>query len=882
MYEIITVPRLEISLDIEDRYFDTPFVNVSIEDGRKSISAYRDFLCQAFAEGYNIQSLLFSYSDFIDDLLSKIYSHFNLDTYTDIALLAVGGFGRRELFLMSDIDILVVSAEEITDETCKDRIENFISFLWDLKLDLGSAVRSVAQTVENSRLDITVKTNLLETHFIAGSEHIYNELLNALEQDNFWDTRKFLKGKLNEQVARHHSYKDTGYNLEPDIKNNPGCLRDIQVMQWIANFHFKAKTIDDMLNLGFLNRSEFDELVVCRNFLWHIRYALHVATQRHGDRLTLDRQIAVASLLGYGDDGNRPVEKLMRSFYRTVRRIRELNSMALQLETVRITGHLGDDDEPEYLNSYFLRRGPLIDIADPDIFMQDPQKMLEVFYEISKHDNILGLHVNCLRQLREARRRLPIYLFEIPECRATLKKILNERNALNTTLPLMHDHRILSAYMPQWERIEGQSQFDMFHMYSVDEHTIRVLKNICDLNESDNSIFALFKNVYNQIADVEILNVAAFLHDIAKGTGGHHAVEGAKEALYFCQLHGYTQYQTQFISFLVLKHLLMSSTAQRRDINDPNIVNSFAREVEDEDHLNCLYCLTVADITATNDREWTSWKDSIFRQLYFATRQVLRQGFENPRDMSLHVKENQQIALRHLPKNRIKEISALWSGFENTYFIHYSAFEIAWHTRNILEFNNKDKPLILFAQHADIGTEVLIISNNKIFNFASIVLAMAYRKLNVQSAQIMRKNDNFTLCTIKFQTQHGGLYESDRLHLLRNSLYDSLHNQPKYDVLFAHVKSPFKVPTVITFLPTKSAKNTCLEISTLDTHGLLAKIGMVFNRCNCQIVTARITTTGERADDFFSITTDEGLPLSQPLQDKLQKELYKVLELNNT
>lgn len=880
MYEIITVPRREICLTLLDRPFNKSLISFDVKAGREYIKAYQDYLVQCFKDGYNVSYLLQGYSDFIDKLIKAVYDNFKLNECSSLALMAVGGYGRNELFLMSDVDILIVFDGHSLDKNYKDKIEQFISFLWDLHLELGSSVRSIDETIENSQKDITIKTNLLENHFIAGNKEVFLKLLDKLESDSFWDPKKFLKGKLNEQIARHHSYKDTGYNLEPDIKNNPGGLRDIQVMQWIANFHFKAKTLDDMLSLGFLNRSEFDELVVCRNFLWNIRYALHVALKKHGDRLTLDYQKSVASLLGYGDEGNRPVEKLMRALYRTIRRVREINSVALQLETIRITGHLGDNDTPIYLNSYFMRRGPLIDIIDPDLFNQDPQKMLEVFYEISKHPEILGLHVNCLRQLREARRKLPIYLFEIPECRATLKKILSKHNALNTTLPLMHEHRVLSAYMPQWERIEGQTQFDMFHLYSVDEHTIRVLKNIHDIKDSDNPIFSLFKNVYNQISDHEILNVAAILHDIAKGTGGHHAIEGAKEALYFCQIHGYTQYQTKFIQFLVLNHLLMSQTAQRRDITDPEIVHQFACIVDDEDHLNSLYCLTVADIAATNDREWNSWKDSIFRQLYFATRQTLRSGVETPKDMSLHVKENQQIAYRHLPKHMYQKIQDFWSSFDNSYFVHYSAFEIAWHTQNILEFKNTQKPLILFAQHEDIGTEVLIYSKDNIFDFARIVLVMANKKLNVQNAQIMRKSDGYTLCTIKFQTHLGLLYESDRLHVLRKSLCDCLYTKPKFDLLNADVKSPFKVPTTIHFLPLKSANNTNLEISTLDRQGLLAKIGIVFSKCNCQIQTARITTTGERADDFFSITTDKGLPLSQEQMQFLQQELYTALDKN--
>lgn len=877
MYEKLSIPKhFQHENPALMRPFKEKLEQINVKEGRAYLKAYADYLASLFEEGFDVQSLILLRSDFMDELLSRLYQHFGLSNFPYLALIAVGGYGRRELFLESDIDLLILSEVNPIPDDARAVIEPFISFLWDLKLDIGSSVRSIEETIAESHRDLTIETNLIERHHITGSYLTFTRLKEALESDTCWDPRRFLRAKLREQIERHHSYKDTAYLLEPDVKNNPGGLRDIQVMQWIANFHFKARTLNDMLSLGLLAPSEFEELIECRNVLYAVRYALHITTRRPDNRLTLDSQKNVAALLGYGTEGNGPVERMMRTFFRAVRRIRELNSMALQLETLRITGHLGED-EPVYLNGYFIKRGPLIDISDPDIFSHEPWRLLEIFYLISRHDDILGLHVNALRHLRETRRSLNYYLMEVPRCRELFKKMLEDLHCLSATLPLMHEHRLLSAYMPQWENIEGLSQFDMFHSYTVDEHTIRVLKNIALFMQSQEQLHSLFRNVYRQLPEPEILAVAAFLHDIGKGQGGHHAEKGAKEALYFCQLHGYTHYQRRLVCWLVENHLLFSATALRRDIADPEVISQFARTMQDEEHLNLLYCLTVADIAATNEREWSSWKDSIFRKLYFSTRQALRQGLEAPQDLSLHVRENQQLSLMLCPRVPEEQARRLWQLLPDNYFIHYTPVEIAWHIRNIAQHKNDD-PLILFAQHQDTDTEIFIWKKESNADFASVACVMARKKLNVISAEINPASDGHTLCTIKFQTQKGLCADNARLHSLRQSILQGFAAAlpPVSTVSDKYFKSPFNVPTSVSFLET-GCSHTHIEISTLDTPGLLAKIGIALKNSGCFILSARVTTTGERADDFFALTNAAGTALSEEEKARVRTALLEAL-----
>lgn len=882
MYTRISMPRKQTVANLVlEQPFKSDLDFTDVKQGREYLNALDEQLVSFFKQGFAVASLLEYRTFYIDQMLMQLFKHFKLDKAHDVTLIAVGGYGRAELFLRSDIDLLVASVEQPTEEI-QENISSFISHLWDLKLDIGSSVRTIEQTLQNVNADLTICTNMLETRFLCGNIHVYNDLLTTIKNDSTWNTKRFFHAKVAEELDRHHAYKDTSYALEPDIKHNPGGIRDIHVMQWIANFHFQAKTPEDMLVLDFLSKEEYEELIESREVLYQVRYALHITRFKDDNRLSLDCQPSVAELLNYTGTSNEQVETMMRDLYRSLRRIRELNSMTLQLEVLRITGHLGDD-ETQFLNNDFVRRGPLIDVTAQDVFENDKSKMIEVFYLMYKHPEVVGLHVNCLRLLRKARRSLTNYLVEVPECRAIFKTILQTPQAAVIAFPLMHEHRVLSAYMPSWEKIEGLCQFDMFHMYTVDEHTIRVIKSIDAMNKSDDPAHALFKHVYAQLSNPEILVVAALMHDIAKGQGGHHAQLGAGESLYFCQLHRYTLYQTRLVSWLVYNHLLMSATAQRRDINDPQVVNEFTKRVQDEEHLNLLYCLTATDISATNDRAWNSWKDQVLKQLYFSTRQALRHGLEMPHDIKLHAGENQQLALKYMRDLNEQDIRTYWSYYKHSYFIYYTPFELAWHTRNILQFDGENKPLILFAQHDSMGTEILIHTKEmtKHFNFGYLAYILAKKKLNIQAAQFIRNKLNHSLCTVKFLSQKGGCIDNERLHSIRKALLDGIGEEPNIDQLNAQQNKNakiFKLPTQVNYIEDHTNEATNLEITTLDQPGLLAKIGITFGRFELYVRSARITTTGERADDFFSVTDRQGRPLSERTKEKLANAICDVLD----
>ncbi len=879
MFESIAVPRTVLKEELKAGF---PFeYKVDCLDDFKAcrdlVMRYHGYLAEAFKKGYPVRDLLKARLEFADRLLADIYGHFNLQGYDYLALIAVGGYGRGELFLASDIDIMIASSKDPIPQGARKDIEKFISFLWDLKLDIGPTVRTIRETVLAARSDLTIVTNLLETHLIAGADGVYKGLIKTIRADGYWTAENFLDAKINEQTIRYHDYRDTVYSTEPDIKNNPGGLRDLSVILWVANLFRAADTPEKLRQLNIITKAELTEFIESRDFLWDIRYALHCVSS--GNRLTMELQNQGASLLGYGDEGNKPVENMMRQLFRILRRVRELNNICLQIETLGIKGHVCDNDEPVFLEHGFVRRGHYIDVIDGNMFTAVPQTMIELFTVIAEHPEVTGLHFNCMRALIEGRRALKMPLIFLPECRKNFKAMLNRRQCLNTAFTMMHEARVIASYLPQWDHIEGLTQFDMFHLFSVDEHTVRVMNNLDLLSRSKDQNYALFRTTYRSLSEPVVLHTAAFLHDIGKGRGGHHSEEGAKDALNFCQLHNFSHYQTQLVAWLVLNHLSFSTTAQRRDISDPEVINQFAVKMKDEEHLNLLYCLTVADITATNDREWTSWKENIFRQLYLATKMCLRQGSAGPQDMELQVQENQQVVIENLRQFRKSDIIRYMSRFPAQYFIHYTAAEIAWHARNILHFGQRDEPLILFAQNRQVGTELMILHrNNSPMSFGVLTLAMSAKNLNVFSAQLFLTHDNYVFCTIKFQTKKGQPMDNDRLHSLRRSILDNWDKEPKIEDLPEVTPPIFNVPTEINYPKDQSSKHTSVEITALDTPGLLAKIGIAIGNCGCLIAAARITTTGERADDFFAVTDLNGLPLEEAKLEELSAALRQALE----
>lgn len=881
MFESISIPRKVNNADVNEAFpFKAPALDVyDIKQGRELVKLYKEYHKECFLKGFKVANLLKCETQSLDNFLKKIWGHFLGNKFDYLTLVAVGGYGRAEQFIESDIDLLIVSNLDPIPDNARDAIEKLVSFLWDLKLDLGTSVRTIKETVLASREDITIITNLLETHFIAGNKDVYDHLLTALHNDEFWDDERFFEAKISEQMQRYHSFRDTVYSLEPDVKNNPGGLRDLHIMQWLAIKNFHATKDDDLCSVGLLTKSEYDEYLACQSFLWDVRYAIHCNS--NSNILRLDFQKTVASILGYGDEGNAPVEAMMRDLFRIFHRVRELNYILVQQASIKVKGYVGKEfSDPVFIDSSFVQKGTFIDVLDHELFKNDPRKILDLFLAIDSRPIIHNIHVNCLRALREGRRVLKDYLITDPVCREKFRQLLQKTESAPLLFSLMHETRVLSSYMPQWARIEGLAQFDRFHLFSVDEHSIRVIKNIHDLALSKDPIYQLFKIVSKKLSEPELLITAALLHDIAKGRGGNHAQKGSKEAELFCKLHGFNDYQTGIISWLVASHLQFSTTATRRDITDLEVINNFADFVGDEEHLNLLYCLTVADISATNDNVWNSWKDNIFKQLYQSTKIAISQGETDlETNMQQQALERKEKVIELTKDCKKDDILKYIRQFPIEYFIHYQPEDISWHARNILRYSHTDKPLILFSQTPNVGTELLVYyqSNSPKF-FGNLVKTMAIKQLNVFSAQIFLTHNFHALCTIMFQNKKGLPLDHDRLNGLRKAILSGLDDKSQSLILSNSGRKIFDLPTTISFLDSGSEKQTKLEISTLDRQGLLAKIGITLGNLGCLISAARITTTGERADDYFAITDENGLPLDSIRKEELTTALKAALD----
>ncbi|EEX93110.1 PII uridylyl-transferase [Vibrio orientalis CIP 102891 = ATCC 33934] len=851
---------------------------LSVSELKSQLEKFAHYQKQEFLNHHPVSALVLGRAEYIDLMLNRLWIHFGFAALPNISLVAVGGYGRGELHPLSDIDILIVSRKALP-ESLAGKVSEFITLLWDLRLEVGHAVRSVEECAEIGRDDLTVATNLQEARLLCGCEDTFHQLRMVIHSESFWPSEVFYKAKVQEQRDRHARYHDTTYNLEPDIKSTPGGLRDIHTLSWVARRHFGATSLLEMSRYGFLTDAEYRELVECQDFLWRVRFALHIELKRYDNRLTFAHQAQVAESLGYSGEGNRGVEMMMKEFYRTLRRVAELNKMLLKLFDQAILNN-GIEEQPQILSDDFQRRGHLIEARKPALFQARPETILDMFLHIANDSTIEGVAPPTLRQLRTARRRLNKFLHTIPEAREKFMDLCRHPNALHKAFSLMHKLGVLAAYLPQWSQIVGQMQFDLFHVYTVDEHSVRLLKHINTFSYAKNhDKHPICCEVYPRIQKKELLLIAAIFHDIGKGRGGDHSVIGEGEAYAFCIEHGLSKPEAKLVSWLVRNHLLMSVTAQRRDIYDPEVITEFAKQVRDEEYLEYLVCLTVADICATNPELWNSWKRTLLAELFYSTQRALRRGLENPVDVRERIRHNQQLASALLRKEGFsaREIEVLWQRFKADYFLRHSHKQIAWHCMNLLRHEDHSQPLILISKKATRGgTEVFVYCKDQHALFASVVAELDRRNFNVHDAQVMTSKDGYVLDTFMVLDQNGDAIDESRHKAVTKHLAHVLADGRPTKI--KRRRTPrnlqhFKVKTTVDFLPTKSKKRTLLEFVALDTPGLLATVGATFADQGVHLHAAKITTIGERAEDLFIITSPSGGKLTEEEQAELREKL---------
>ncbi len=852
------------------------------------LQRFNEALKGAFFSGLPAEQVVQARSKAMDTIVRGIWRLFELDQ-SHHTVLAVGGYGRRELHPFSDVDITILTGDAATDVE-RQEIEGFVRYLWDLGLEVGNSVRTIAETADAARGDVTIMTNLLEARLLVGTADIFEAVRVALAPIHVWNSEEFLIAKAQEQDRRHARYDDAFQQLEPNIKESPGGLRDIQVIAWVANRHFDSRGLSSLVGHGFLSEAEFEALQKGQSHLWRIRCALHFLSGRREDRLLFDHQKRVAELFGYTDVAhNRAVEHFMKDFYRTVRELSRLNEILLGLLQEAILHH---DREIRCapLSRRFQVRGNYIEAVSDTVFVRTPPALLEIFLLMQKNPTIKGVRASTIRLIRANLHLIDDKFRRDIRARSLFMEIIREPRRIGHELRRMHRYGVLPAYLPPFARVEGLMQFDLFHVYTVDEHLLFVVLQMrrfsYPITSEDQP--QLVRQVIERIPKLELLYLAGLFHDVGKGQGQDHSETGAIEAIEFCHGHGLSLYDTNLVTWLVRNHLLMSNVAQRQDIYDAEVVADFAGKVGDQIRLDYLFLLTIADIRGTNPNLWTSWKQSLLGELYLLTLRRMRSGAETPNDKAERIRETQSEARKQLNADLFSEhaVSLLWSTLSDDYFLRHRPLEIAWHTEAILSADEDELPVVAIRNFEHRGsTSIFVYAADMDFLFAISTAILDRLRLDVQDARIITSEANYTLDT------YSVLDAETRSPVEEPMRRQEIQTRLRSAILAREIplaRSPqatqrrlqhFKFAASVEFLPDSSRNRTVMEVIATDRPGFLSVVGRAMQNCGVRVHDARIATIGERAEDYFYITDFLDNPVTdESIRERLRASI--VSELN--
>jgi [protein-PII] uridylyltransferase len=801
----------------------------------------------------------------------------------DLALVAVGGYGRGELHPSSDIDVMVLLPKSDSADWQPD-IEAFLTFLWDIGLEVGHSVRSIDDCQRESLADISVATTLFEARLLAGPEPLFAGMRRALAPDRLWSSQDFFEAKVKEQTERHHRYFDTAYNLEPNVKSSPGGLRDIQTIGWVAKRHFGTDTLDELVAHGFLTRDELRKLKLGQSFLWKVRFGLHVLTGRREDRLLFDYQIKLAKLFGYEDASfTLAVEQVMQKYYRTVMDVSLLNEMLLQLFREAI---LTQSAPPLPINPRFQIRNDYLEVTHADVFARHPSALLELFVLLQQHPQLRGVRAETIRLIGTHVWLIDEEFRQNPRHHRLFMEILSAPVGVTHEMRRMNLYGVLGRYIPAFGRVVGRMQYDLFHAYTVDAHTLFVVSNLRRLAMPKfNDEFPALSQIMQSLPRQELAYLAALFHDLAKGRGGDHSELGAVDAEAFCLEQGLGRYEARLVAWLVKNHLILSITAQKKDISDPDIIHDFARKVGDQAHLDYLYVLTVADVRGTNPKLWNAWKARLFEEFYERTKRALRRGLETPVDQDELIRETQANARAKMPGVPAEQIAQVWSQWTEAYFLRYTPEEIAWQTTLLADRDvDDDAPLVAIRQLADRGgTAVLTYTPQRVHSFARTTAVLDQMGLNIMDARLISSANGFSLETYVVLEDSGTVIDDAvRTKEIELGLWRALQ-QSEDTALIVTRRAPrqvrmFSTPTQVNFTLDPRNNRTILELIAADRPGLLSEVGKVFKTERVAINGAKIMTVGERAEDVFYITDTDGWLLPEDACRRVQDALVLALD----
>ncbi|MBX3710952.1 MAG: [protein-PII] uridylyltransferase [Lysobacter sp.] len=836
-------------------------------------------LAAAFDRGDDVDRLVAMRAAAVDDLIRQAWVRC-LPADAAASLHAVGGYGRGELFPQSDIDLLVL-AEDEAQARHGDALSRFLAQLWDAGLQASQAVRSVEQCIE-AAADQTVLTALMESRaLVAGAT---DALRGAISPERIWSARDYFNAKREEQARRHARYGDTSDNLEPNLKDGPGGLRDIQTLRWMAQRMLGSGNLESMLAFGQIGAVEFDTLERERKALSRLRFGLHLVAGRREERLRFDYQKLLAARLGHTDDAdNLAVEQMMQGFYRSAGRVLRINDRLLQ----RFEEQLEGEGETEVLDDHFeLRRGYLA-ARDRARLLDGTAQVFELFAAWAAHAQSRGLHSMTAWTLAEALPSIPAYTDATPELREQFLHLLRGPQPVKT-LERMARLGVLGRWIPAFAQVSGRMQFDLFHVYTVDQHTLAVLRNLALFASGQaDERFSIAHTIWPSLRKPELMLLAGLFHDIGKGRGGDHSELGAVDAREFCVAHGVSEADTALIEWLVRRHLLMSVTAQKQDITDPDVIHRFATEVADRERLDHLYLLTCADIAGTSPKLWNAWKDRLLADLHTATRFALRRGLENPVAADERIVENRSVAHGLLFAEGLDSatIDALFARMPRENFLRSRPDQIAWQALALREGGAAPSVIAarLLSRHGG-GCEVFVCTPDRDGLFAAIVITLDRLGLAIQQARALDGPaldghggtifDTFHVLPVDpLNPPSTGQIETGLRRALTGDLdrlLPSRRTQPR------HLRH-FRISPRIGLETTADGRHTQLSLICTDRPGLLADVAHVLRRQRVRVQDARIATFGERAEDLFLIASasDSALDDAQcaALRDALRDAL---------
>ena len=825
---------------------------------------------QSIARASRVHAHLKLLSDLCDDTLKALWHQAQLPA--SMCLVAVGGYGRQALFPYSDVDVLVLMPDGLHtdhDADLKSRIETFIGSCWDTGLEIGASVRNLSECVSEAAADITVQTAMLESRFLTGDlglmNHFNQTFLAKLEP------KAFFTGKTLEMHQRHSKFENSPYSLEPNCKESPGGLRDLQMLLWLAKASGLGTSWKDLFHKGMVTALELRQLQRNESLLSLLRWRLHWTAKRREDRLVFDLQtqlsegLGLAPQTGEGVHARTASEALMKRYYWAAKAVTQLN----QIIHLNIEDWLFQQTQahpPRALNPRFLDKSGMLEVVDDDLYQREPHAILETFLIYQETVGIKGLSARTLRALYNARGLMNAGFRRDPANRAMFMRILQSPQGITHAMRLMNQTSVLGRYLWVFRRIVGQMQHDLFHVYTVEQHILMVLRNV--------RRFFIVEHAHeypfcSQLAagweQPWILYVAALFHDIAKGRGGDHSELGAHEVRVFCRQHGIAKADQQLIEFLVQHHLTMSHVAQKQDMSDPDVIHAFAKRVGNERYLRALYLLTVADIRGTSPKVWNAWKGKLLEDLYRASAAVLGGQAHDPHAL-VEQRKREALETLNLYAMPFEAHKDLWDTLDVGYFMRHDAADIAWHTRQLsrplalAKAQNQAAGVTVKARLSPLGEglQVMVYTPDQTDLFARICGYFDQAEFSILDAKVHTAKNGYALDTFQVVTPLLNVHYRELTPMVENGLKQAieqggpLHQARKGGRVSRRVKS-FPVAPRVRLQPDEKAQRWLLSISATDRAGLLYGVAQVLAHHHINVLLAKVSTLGERVEDTFLI-----------------------------